>query len=227
MSVAVWTTLRGGGTSSLVSSTRSLHNQNKKAYAHGIVVRRAGDDPTWPDPTESPASPTPTTSQPNADAKLSSNNGPSSDAKIGVEVGGPLGLLLTGGSAAAAFLLGKRRARPRKNEEADHQAGSEEPSKSLPVEACSTTHYVEVAGADDDAMCRHPGELSAYREPAELDTMVRRRTSFGRHFNVDRGGYLNSIAPDRGVYYLFDCEGAAPSRSCSTVPMTGRSVLLA
>ncbi|KAK7921618.1 hypothetical protein PG985_009640 [Apiospora marii] len=172
MSVAVWTTLDGGAFS-LATSTNTLHNQNKRAYAHGIVVRREGDDPTWPDPAKSSVSPTPTTSQPNADDGMGSSTGLSSGAKIGVGLGVPLGLLLIGGSAAAVFLVRKRRTRHRQNEEYDHNVRPDEPSKALPVEAGSTTHYVEVPGADDDIMGRHPRELSASREPAELDAMVR------------------------------------------------------
>ncbi|KAK8040955.1 hypothetical protein PG994_013962 [Apiospora phragmitis] len=95
------------------------------------------------------------TGQPSVD-NGSPNGGLSSGAKIGLGVGIPLGLLLIGGSVAAAFLLGRRRRRSRQSEDANRTAGSAGSRKSLPVQTGGPAHHIEMAEADDGDNGRSP-----------------------------------------------------------------------
>ncbi|KAK8133516.1 hypothetical protein PG984_005528 [Apiospora sp. TS-2023a] len=186
LSIAVWTTM-SDERSEFVSSTTFAQSQDAPGWAHGVIVRRAGNDPTWPGDAGATVTATATTKGKTVDSNtpetsssgsgtsaggdgVSPNNGGlSSGAKIGIGVGVAVGSAFIGGSVVGAYLFGKRRTRNRKTEEA-HRTDGSEGSISPTLEV---TRYVEVADSNDGTIGRYPRELSAYREPAELDTVTR------------------------------------------------------
>ncbi|KAK7977040.1 hypothetical protein PG996_003112 [Apiospora saccharicola] len=186
LSIAVWTTM-SDERSEFVSSTTFAQSQGERGWAHGVIVRRAGNDPTWPGDAGASATATATTKGKSVDSNpetpssgsgtsgdgggVSPNNGGlSSGAQIGIGVGIAVGSAFIGGSVVGAYLFGKRRTRNRKTEEARRMDGSQgSTSPTLEV-----TRYVEVAGSNDETIGRHPRELPAHREPAELDAIARK-----------------------------------------------------
>ncbi|KAK8038686.1 Serine peptidase- family S28 [Apiospora rasikravindrae] len=172
LTVDVWTTMPGEK-SEFVSTTAFRKDQWGMARGLGVIVRRSGDDPTWPGVTG--ASSVPTSRPSVADGN---GNGPSdglsSGAKIGIGVGVSLGLFLIGGSFAAAFRLARRRKRDLRKAEVDRKAGSNGLGRPLPAEIGGQTWYAELAGANDGTIGRHPRELPAYPKPTELDVVAGR-----------------------------------------------------
>ncbi|KAK7947874.1 uncharacterized protein PG986_008760, partial [Apiospora aurea] len=119
LTVDVWTTMPGEK-SEFVSTKAFRKDQWGMARGLGVVVRRSGDDPTWPDATGASVS----ISRPTVAAESSPSVGLSSGAKIGMGVGVSLGLVLIGGAVVGSVLLARRRRRDRQKEEADRKAGS-------------------------------------------------------------------------------------------------------
>ncbi|KAK6828348.1 hypothetical protein PG987_011689 [Apiospora arundinis] len=189
MTISIWTII-SSRSPGLVNTTVFTQEEGKPAYARGIVVRRSGNDPTWPGVAHAPGSTkastkgdtaeitpgaTPDTpdsarptGQPGAGDGSPANDGLSSSAKIGIGVGVTLGVLLIIGSAIAAFLLGKRRRRGRQVEEAEQRTTEEQTSK-------PPAYQTKTTGVIDETSVRYPGELSAYVAPAELDAVSGRR----------------------------------------------------
>ncbi|KAK8041536.1 hypothetical protein PG994_014543 [Apiospora phragmitis] len=194
LSVAIWTTVSGQAPNFISSTT---FKPDGPAFAHGVIVRRSGDDPTWPAVTTGATASTKATSAGNIVTSTSrtssdfrssasstsqpsvadgNDNGglDSNSAKMGIAVGVSLGFLLLIGSVAAAFLLGRRRRRrQREGEKADRNAGSEAPGD-LPyaLEMDSSARYTELAGASDGNISPNPRELPADSRPTELDAVA-------------------------------------------------------
>lgn len=82
-------------------------------YANGVVVRRSGNDPTWPTTASttniqggSLSSPTQTGASNNTDPDTSTL---STGAKVGIGVGAAVGAFVIIGTCVAAYLIGKRK----------------------------------------------------------------------------------------------------------------------
>ncbi|KAK8106928.1 uncharacterized protein PG998_008941 [Apiospora kogelbergensis] len=196
LSLAIWSTIPEQETV-LVGSTTFKEGKGWPAWAHGIIIRRSGDDPTWPGAsgasttqtkgttTEGNSAGSTSASSPGSRSSVSStsradvgdgtsNVGLSSGAKIGIGVGASLGCILLGGSVAASFLLLKRRRRSRQSQQVDRDAATKGPRDRIPVEMGSSKRQFEIAEVNGENSGRHHSEMPAYSEPAELDSATRR-----------------------------------------------------
>lgn len=131
------------GSSIKTAAITTVISAGEIAYAYGIIVRRASDDPTWPTRDNAAArtsgntgtatSTSTTSSAAAASDEDSSSSGLSTGAKAGIGVGASIGGLLILAACAGGFLMLRRRRRRRAHPTA--QLGVDETPRELHAES--------------------------------------------------------------------------------------------